>query len=77
LHRKKDAIQEIKNIDDIINYAECNLLDLDDFFLCGQYELLTAGLAPEKIPSSIISKLGKFIAGRALPNSAKCEIIFF
>jgi len=45
-------------------------------FYVGQYELLTTGLAPEKVRSSIISGLGESIIERALPNDAKCEIFF-
>ena len=72
-----ECVREIKIIDDVINYFECNFQDFDGFFLCGQYELLTAGLVPEKVRSSIISGLGEFIIERALPNDAKCEIFFF
>ncbi|NCB72771.1 MAG: hypothetical protein EOM45_13455 [Clostridia bacterium] len=74
---KLDTIDAIENIHDVIEYVECNFLDLNDFFLTGGYELLTAGLAPEKIPSSIVSGLGELIAERVLPNDAKCEIFFF
>lgn|GEM_PF-1251432 len=74
---KLDTIKAIETIDDVIEYVECNFLDLNDFFLTGEYELITAGLAPEKVPSSIVSELGELIAERALPSDAKCEIFFF
>ena len=40
-------------------------------FYVGQYELLTTGLAPEKVRSSIISGLGESIIGelyQMMPN---------
>jgi len=74
---KLDTIRGIETIDDVIEYVECNFLDLNDFLLTGEYELITAGLAPEKVPSSIVSELGELIAERALPDDAICEIFFF
>lgn len=74
---KLDSINAIQTIDDVIEYVECDGIDLNDFFLTGEYELITAGLAPEKVPSFIISELGELIAERALPSDAKCEIFFF
>ena len=74
---KLDTINSIETIDDVIEYVECNFLDLNDFFLTGEYELITAGLAPEKVPFSIVSELGELIAEQVLPNDAKCEIFFF
>ena len=74
---KLDTIKAFKTIADVIEYVECNFLDLNDFFLTGEYELITAGLAPEKVPSSIVSELGELIAEQVLPNDAKCEIFFF
>jgi len=74
---KLDTINSIETIDDVIEYVECNFLDINDFFLTGEYELITAGLAPEKVPSSIVSELGELIAEQVLPNDAKCEIFFF
>ncbi len=74
---KLDTIKAFKTIDDVIEYVECNFLDLNDFFLTGEYELITAGLALEKVPSSIVSELGELIAEQVLPNDAKCEIFFF
>ena len=74
---KLDTIKAFKTIDDVIEYVECNFLDLNDFFLTGEYELITAGLAPEKVPSSIVSEHGELIAERALPSDTKCEIFFF
>lgn len=74
---KLDTIKAFKTIDDVIEYVECNFLDLNDFFLTGEYELITAGLAPEKVPSSIVSEHGELIAEQVLPSGAKCEIFFF
>lgn len=74
---KLDTINSIETIDDVIEYVECNFLDLNDFFLTGEYELITAGLAPEKVPSSIVSELGELIAEQVLPSDAKCQIFFF
>jgi hypothetical protein len=74
---KLDSINAIQTIDDVIEYVECDGIDLNDFFLTGEYELITAGLAPEKVPSSIVSELGELIAEQVLPNDAKCEIFFF
>ena len=71
------TIRGIETIDDVIEYVECSFLDLNDFLLTGEYELITAGLAPEKVPSSIVSELGELIAERALPDDVKCEIFFF
>lgn len=74
---KLDTINSIKTIDDVIEYVECNFLDINDFFLTGEYELITAGLAPEKVPSSIVSELGELIAEQVLPSDTKCKIYFF
>jgi len=74
---KLDTIKAFKTIDDVIEYVECNFLDLNDFFLTGEYELITAGLAPEKVPSSIVSELGELIAEQVLPSDTKCKIYFF
>jgi hypothetical protein len=74
---KLDTINSIETIDDVIEYVECNFLDINDFFLTGEYELITAGLAPEKVPTSIVSELGELIAEQVLPSDAKCQIFFF
>jgi hypothetical protein len=74
---KLDTIRGIETIDDVIEYVECNFQDLNDFLLTGEYELITAGLAPEKVPSSIVSELGELIAEQVLPNDVKCEIFIF
>lgn len=74
---KLDTIRGIETIDDVTEYVECNFLDINDFFLNGEFELITAGLAPEKVPSSIVSELGELIAEQVLPSDTKCEIFFF
>lgn len=74
---KLDAIDEIENIQDVIGYVESMGLDLNDFFSCGEYKVLSAGLDPNAVPQALVAELGELIAEQSLPEESWVKIYFF
>ncbi|MDD4573527.1 MAG: hypothetical protein PHR69_04860, partial [Sphaerochaeta sp.] len=73
------SIEDIKDIDSFIEYIEGVLHnDPDEFFMCERYEkLITAGLAPEKVPLALVREVGYPVGEEMLPEEATCKIFFY
>lgn len=74
---KLNTIDAVENIQDIIEYVENMGLDLDDFFLSGEYNVLSAGLDPSVVPQALVEKLGELIAEQSLSEESWVKIYFF
>ncbi|MGE4534427.1 hypothetical protein [Halomonas sp.] len=74
---KLTEIAEIENIQDVIDYIESEGLDLNDFFLCGGYEVLSAGLNPQDAPSVLVTELGELIAEKTWPGGSWVNVYLY
>lgn len=74
---KLAEIDAIESIHDVIDYLESEGIDADDFFLNGEYELLSAGMAPEEIPQTVILNLGDLIAEHSATGKSASRVFLF
>jgi len=59
---KAEQVDEIIDIEDVVDRAEGLHIDVDDFFVRGEYEVLTAGMDIEDVPMELIIEAGELIA---------------
>ncbi len=59
-----EAVDDIKTLDDVIEYLELNQADVDDFFVTGQFDLIAAGMEPTDVPAEVASSSGLKIASQ-------------
>lgn len=74
---KLAEIDAIENIRDVIDYVESEGLDLDDFFLCGMYEVISAGLDPQHVPSELVKEMGDLVAEKACPGGSWVNVYLY
>lgn len=74
---KLHEIDTIENIQDVIEYVERQSLNLDDFFLCGEYQVLSAGLDPDDVPQTLVAELGELIAEQSSSEESWGKVYLF
>jgi hypothetical protein len=67
-------IEDIQSLQDVIDYVESSRQDVAEFFMCGQYDLIDAGMTPSEIPISIISGAGEVIASQKLSDGTEINV---
>lgn len=74
---KLAEIDAIENIQDVVDYVESEGFDLYDFFLCGEYEIVSAGLDPDHVPSGLFKELGELVAEQTWSGGSWVNIHFY
>lgn len=70
-------IEDIKNLQDVIDYVESSGQDAAEFFMCGRYDLIDAGMNPNDIPIKIVADCGDVIASQKLPDGAPVAVYLY
>jgi hypothetical protein len=70
-------IDAIENIQDVIDYVEAEGLDLDDFFLCGEYEVISAGLDSKDVPTDLATEVGELVAEQTWSGGSWVKVYLF
>jgi len=74
---KLAEIDSIENVQDVIDYVDCEGLDLNDFFLCGEYEVISAGLDPSSVPSDLYIELGEPVSEQTWSGGSWVSIYLY
>jgi hypothetical protein len=74
---KSAEIEAIENIQDVIEYVESEGIDLDDFFVCGEYKVLSAGLDAKNVPADLLTEAGELVAEKSCPSGSWVKVYFF
>ncbi|MDY7115161.1 hypothetical protein RAN53_02255 [Halomonas sp. SSL-5] len=74
---KLAEIDSIENFQDVIDYVDSEGFDLNDFFLCGEYEVISAGLDPSLVPSDLYTELGEPVAEQAWSGGSGVKIYLY
>lgn len=74
---KLSGIGGIESIDDVIEYLEGEGCDVEDFFLCGEYDVISAGLDPSEVSLAIIEAQGQLVAEQATSGRSKASVYLF
>ncbi len=74
---KLAEIDAIENIQDVIDYVESEGFDLDDFFMCGEYKVISAGLDPNDVPLGLISEIGELVAEQSWSGGSWVNVYLF
>jgi hypothetical protein len=67
-------IEDIETLQDVIDYVESRRKDVAEFFMCGRYDLIDAGMNPSEIPVSIISGAGEVIASHKISDGTEVTV---
>jgi hypothetical protein len=67
-------IEDIETLQDVIDYVESSRQDVAEFFMCGRYDLIDAGMTPSEIPVSIISGAGEVIASQKISDGTEINV---
>jgi len=51
-------VDDVQSIEDLIEYLDAERMDLAEFAIQGEHDLVLAGMAPTMIPRSVIEQLG-------------------
>ena len=70
-------IDAIDNIDDVIEYVENSGWELDEFFVVGLYDVITAGLDPSQVPRELITQAGELVAEKQSPGRSGGNVYLF
>jgi len=62
---KLAEIDHIECVQDVVDYVEGEHFDVNSFFIEGNHELISAGIAAEEVPLAVVKELGEQIAERA------------
>jgi hypothetical protein len=76
-HSKLAEIDEIENIQEVVAYLESEGIELEDFFLCGEYEVISAGLNPDDVPSNLFTALGEIVAEQTWKGGSWVNIYLY
>jgi len=68
-------VKDIVSIADVISYLESVNIDIDEFFIDGECDLIAAGLNPEEISISVLSMLGLEIESRKKPDDSLIRVL--
>ena len=74
---KLDEIDAIENITDVINYGESSGLDVDNFFVCGEYEVISAGLNSKDVPLALVTEIENLIAEQSRDEALWMKVYCF
>lgn len=73
----QSKIYEIECIEDIIdvcNYLDSEMLDADEFFIDGEYNVISAGFEPNHVSLSLIKNLGDVVAEGSKEDGSNVKI---
>jgi hypothetical protein len=76
-HSKLAEIDGIENIQEVVVYLESEGFDLEDFFLCGEYEVISAGLNPDDVPNNLFTELGELVAEQTWEGGSWVNIYLY
>ncbi len=70
-------IHSIENIHDVVDYVESEGFDLDDFLICGEYEVISAGLKANDVPVELVTKVGELVAEQSGASGSWTRVYLF
>lgn len=75
--RKLVEIEDIESIEDVIAYLEKEQADVEGFFACGDYAVVTAGLEPSCVPLELVMQAGELLAEQTWRNGSSVAVYEF
>lgn len=70
-----DEVEGIASIDDVLSYLESEGVDVEDFLVTGEYDLITAGMTPEAIPLSVFECLGEDVTPEEIADGGESRVL--
>lgn len=75
--QKLAEIDDIKTIHDVINYLEGESQKIDDFFITGQYNVISAGLESAQVELEVIKALGEKVAEQSWSGGSWVNVYLY
>jgi hypothetical protein len=74
---KLAPVAAIKTIADVITYVNNSGWVIEDFFLSGGYEIITAGMSPKKVPPEVFKEGGELVAEQQWSGGSWVHVYLF